>query len=558
MNGLFKLLPKGVFILVYADDILLVSVADTNNDPQGKHKAARKKLQAAATAVKKWATSCGFRISAAKSVHTIICPRKHRAPSRYIQIGEDRVPFKRTIKVLGVLVDSGLTFNAHFQQVKRNCSSRINVIRTISKNHRSNNRAIRMKVAKAIINSRLTYGLELTALARENLIGILEPTYNQSLRIISGLLPSTPAESVCAECGTPPFEIFIDATIVTKTASFVAKTKGNNANQLTRIANSILRPTSGTKLPAIAKSRWHGSRAWDHPGIRTDNRIRSVFKAGEKSAELPRAFQNLIKDNYATHEIRYTDGSRSGSGVGLGVYSESGIQESRRLPGMCSSYSAEAAGLLLAVTLPSSKPLLIVTDSASALDELSNNQPTHPFIQATLRSLPDNTTFLWVPGHSNIDGNHKADELAGIGHFGEFAKRVVPLADFKKWTKRTFRRIWDERWMCNTDAFLRRIKRDVEPIKDVSSLRDQRILSRLRTGHTRFAYNYGGGQFRRNCDICEIHNSVGHVLTVCPQYEGVRRAYGIDGSVRNILGGDPVRNTILFSFLTDTGLIHEI
>ncbi|XP_065092161.1 uncharacterized protein LOC135713003 [Ochlerotatus camptorhynchus] len=59
--------------------------------------------------------------------------------------------------------------------------------------HRTNNRAIRLHVAKAVIDSRLLYGLELTAMAKDKLLQVLALVYNGYIRGVSGLLPSKPA-----------------------------------------------------------------------------------------------------------------------------------------------------------------------------------------------------------------------------------------------------------------------------------------------------------------------------------------------------------------------------
>lgn len=91
MNGVFGALPKDIYIFVYADDIVLVVVGR-------KPVALRRKLQAAVTAVNKWAKSVGFELSASKSVFTHICNSRHRPELNPVHIESTAVPYKTKTK----------------------------------------------------------------------------------------------------------------------------------------------------------------------------------------------------------------------------------------------------------------------------------------------------------------------------------------------------------------------------------------------------------------------------------------------------------------------------
>lgn len=57
-------------------------------------------------------------------------------------INGQRIPTKNTMKVLGITIDRGLTIQHHFDLVMPSWRTRLNLIRTISRPHRSNNRNI--------------------------------------------------------------------------------------------------------------------------------------------------------------------------------------------------------------------------------------------------------------------------------------------------------------------------------------------------------------------------------------------------------------------------------
>ncbi|XP_065080666.1 uncharacterized protein LOC135703394 [Ochlerotatus camptorhynchus] len=511
MSGVFDKLPRNIYIFVYADDVLIVTVGPTRQ-------RTKLRAQAAVSSVVRWADSVGFQLSAGKSVRCHICTTRHRNNGQPIMIKQQAIPTKNTIRVLGVLLDRNLSLEPHFQQVKKDCRSRSNLMKTISRPHRSNNREIRFRVARAIIDSRLLYGVELTCLAAEKAVQILEPVYNGYVRTVSGLLPSTPADAACVEAGILPFRLVYTAATATKAAAFLAKTSGNN-------------------LPPVARVHWHGDKSWQSHQIRIDSRIKDRFRAGDNTLALRRTVVETLGAHYQDHEIRYTDGSLSSSGVGMGVSGDS-LVVSNSLPAQCSVFSAEAAAIFHATSLPANRPILIVTDSQSAIMALTDEAPKHPWIQGTVTHAPPNTVYMWVPGHCGIQGNVIADHLAGSGPIGPRFSDNVPFQDIKKWIKRT----------ATTD-----------PWKDRPSLKEQQVVSRLRTGHSRASHNFGGTPFRRTCETCGVPASVEHILINCVELEDLRVAFGLEGtSIQSLLGDESPAADALIAFLKEANLFYNI
>ncbi|XP_058811092.1 uncharacterized protein LOC131675989 [Topomyia yanbarensis] len=87
MNTLFDALPKGVFIFLYADDIILVAI--------GKTKArTRIKLQAAVNAVGRWAEGTGFNIAPECAI-AHCCNSHHVAFDRPVKLVGATIPFRK-------------------------------------------------------------------------------------------------------------------------------------------------------------------------------------------------------------------------------------------------------------------------------------------------------------------------------------------------------------------------------------------------------------------------------------------------------------------------------
>lgn len=179
-------------------------------------------------------------------------------------------------------------------------------------------------------------------------------------------------------------------------------------------------------------------------------------------------------------------------------------------------------------------------------------------IQGILKYAPDNTVFMWVPGHCGVRGNERADRLAGTGYSGRRYTKRIPLIDLKRWIKGTFRQYWEDSWFSTRTPFLRQIKNCTTTWTDAPILRDQRVLSRLRTGHTLISHNMGNGPFHIECEICHIPASVDHILCVCPSYHYQRQTHNLADNIGEILQDDPASIATLLSFLHDAGLYNRI
>lgn len=551
MNSIFDALPKEIYIFVYADDIVLVVIGRTL-------KFIRRKLQAAVPAVSRWATLTGFSLSAEKSVVSHICSSRHRVLRTPVTANGTPIPTRTTIAVLGVQLDRQLRFEAHMNGIKKNCQTRLNILRTLSKPHKCSNRGTLIRIAKAIINSRLFYGIELFCLAGDALITRLAPTYNQAIRIIAGLLPSTPADAACVELGTLPFRYQTTETLCSRTISFLEKTSGDNEVSLLIEGNRALVSLAHLELPPVEQVHWVGARKWDAPNFRVDLSIAKCFRAGDNSVAMRAHVTKLLSTKYQNYHHRFTDGSKATGRTGFGV-SDIDSGYFYRLPDQCSVFSAEAAAILLATTKPASKPICVISDSASVLATLNSPSTRHPWIQAIQKEAPANTAFLWVPGHCGIRGNVEADHLAAIGRSGRSFTKLTPGMDLKCWVKSQIRSTWDQEWINSRDLFIRKIKDVTSGWNDVTDRHDQLILSRLRSGHTRVTHNMGHERpFRKICSTCNVTMTVEHLIINCPCYQAIRDRHNISYSIRDALANDQTSEAAVISFIKDAGLYLKI
>ncbi|XP_062714797.1 uncharacterized protein LOC134291286 [Aedes albopictus] len=528
MHGVFETIPRGIYLKVYADDITLIVI--------GVHtKALRKKAQAATNAFGKWAAKAGFDISATKSARLHICGSNHQLPRKHITLNKEVIPTRRTLKTLGVTLDRHLTLQAHFENVKKSCETRLNFLRSIGRKERT--------------------GHPPTGRRRRD----LEPP---NIRHRNYMPSPRSSYQACVEAGVLPFRHKLAQTICNRAIGFLEKTRKNGQGCFLRgQANLALQSVANATLPPVAGLHRLGPRSWSARAPEIDRAIKNHFARQAQPQELQAFFLERIRGRYSDYVINYTDGSKLGNRVGIGVHGTNPEQH-HRLPTECSVFSAEAAGISQAIIAPRDCAALVVTDSNSVISAIENVKSKHPFIQgiqAALDAPKHRTVLMWVPGHCGIHGNERADVLAGIGRNSPFLTRKIPADDAKKWIKDTIRQAWSNEWRRNRTLFLRKAKPTTEPGEDLPYRRDQIVLSRLRTGHTRASHNMAASNsgFRRQCENCDTPNTVEYFLCDCPALGFLRETHQIS-DIPSSLSNDQVRERQVINFLKEGGLYHEI
>lgn len=205
------------------------------------------------------------------------------------------------------------------------------------------------------------------------------------------------------------------------------------------------------------------------------------------------------------------------------------------------------------------EPTIILTDSASCLDAIQKGKSTNPWIQAIESdSFEKNIVFSWVPGHAGIHGNEEADKLANEGRSKPPIRITLPAQDALRYTKNLIWCAWEHDWR-QAWTQLRQIKPNVTKFLDRYSASEQRILTRLRIGHTRITYSYlMDNTCQPVCRFCGTDLNVQHILVDCFGFTSARRNCGISGTLSEILRNDDNEEKSVIKFIKEIEMYKSI
>ena len=207
INGLSKVIPSDIMYTLFVDDLSL-SFAASNMA------VAERKLQLSINKIVVWAEMRGFKFSALKTVVVHFCRIRgmHADPDLYLN--GQRIPCVEEGKFLGLIFDSRLTWAPHISQLKVNCLKALDTMKILSHTTWGADRKQLLRLYKALVFSKLTYGCEVYTSATASHLKALNTVHHAGIRIATGAFKSSPIESMLVDAGEMSLDLHYQTLLV--------------------------------------------------------------------------------------------------------------------------------------------------------------------------------------------------------------------------------------------------------------------------------------------------------------------------------------------------------
>lgn len=521
-------------------------------------------LQSCLNIISEFLTDRGLEVCPVKTKFIIFSNKKLNSddPNLSLTLNEIIIKPSPTVKYLGIHFHESASSDTHFNYLCDKGRKILSVLKVLRGTWWGADPHLLLRIYDSLLRSPIDYGSQASNFKSHKNFSRLEKIRNQALRLAVGYRQSTPINVMLAECCEPPLRTRFN---------FLAK------KYLYRVFSNSTHPLR-TKLPELSRLTIDSNVKFNYP-------LLIAFEKSKNYSELIRSkdldpyfeflfedhsftpqiilnwghslqnscnpsidFKNLTNFNFPNHTFFFTDGSKSEVDHLAGcafVCPSLNLTSKFKISDYSSIFSLEAFAILFCLDYIINSDLsntVIFSDSLSVLSNLTskNTYKTKSYIIFTIRNrlkILDNlnrpTTLVWVPGHSGIEGNEKADVAAKDATANSDLVNIpLPFSDFFCLAKKQlvdscnsfFRDIGKNKGIHYTQLYYKSRRK---PWFANFTARRLWIVSlcRARANH----YNLNASLARKNyiksgdCSHCpNTEQDLDHILWACPRFDTLR------------------------------------
>ena len=555
-------LPETIEIntALFADDLVMWT--------SGKHFLyMQRQLNKALATLSTYCELWKLQINTSKTVYTIFTLSPvHIKTTLHLKVQNTTIQRDNNPSYLGIRLDPKLNFKTHFDDIATKVAKRLNLLKRLASSNWGTNKTTLRQLYTGYVRAVFDYSAPLQATASKTNQDRLDRLQNQGLRFVCGALRTTPTSACEIDSNIEPLRLRRERSTALTLERFKRMEEENPCRQMVdrweqteRIKkNSFLKEATklaeSNNFPAEREISRAISNIAPHTALKKPRTQTSLLQKADKSTSPPilklLALETI--DNYPKDIIHaYTDGSavravrNGGYGSVINIPTSEPILLSGPCGAFCSNYDAEIAAiqrtldtLLEQFRNGQVRPLDIVifSDSLSAIQAIENwhgdtAKGIEDIIQANdhlMNLYGIQITIQWIPGHSDIQLNDKADGLAKMGSHMPQENVNASFETAKQVAKQNSKEVWHNSWIEEEKG--RRMyaylptPNPKDPINKLAR-RDQCNIFRLRTGHVNlnFHRNRIDPLYAPMCRHCMYpYETVEHYLLYCNRLSELR------------------------------------
>ena len=483
-----------------------------------------------------------------------------------IKMGDQQLNKEESPTYLGVQLDTRLTLKEHIANLKKKAFKRLSLIKRLASTTWGSGMDTLRSLYIGYIRSILDYNQCLQVACSQTAQSELDKIQNHALRFICGGMRSTPTSTCEIHTNVEPLRIRREKAALEMyerakrmDTQHPAKLLVDNWKQKERIQHkSIMHHVTNLRekchLPNEREPMCRVPKIPPHTQPRPPEIVTHLKNKSMSKKTDPVLLKLEAEDTIAAYPPEwihiYTDGSAFkatvNAGYGAWICFPDGTSKelSDACGSTCSNYEAEIKGILSALeyiqTTFQEKPasvndIVIFSDSKSALQAIESRSMDNDEIMETLllmdkllSAYASRLVLQWIPGHTDIAGNEKADRLSKKGAQQQQPLKPTPYKTAKQIINTNYREVWMNMWATGQTG--RAVYREMNKTKPKDPLRslprkDQAAIFRLRTQHVTLNQHLNriNPEHPPMCPLCNAQfETTPHLLLDCPKLQDLR------------------------------------
>ncbi len=164
-------------------------------------------LQQDLNKISEWCNKWGFVINTNKTTGIVFTNKKINILNISLKINDELIKFENTCRLLGVIMDSHLTWSPHINYLVEKSNKGLNLMRCLSGTGWGSSKRVLLTLHKSLILSNLDYCSFVYLNASASTLKKIDTIQYKSLLIVVGGMKVTALNALLGECGEVPMDL---------------------------------------------------------------------------------------------------------------------------------------------------------------------------------------------------------------------------------------------------------------------------------------------------------------------------------------------------------------